>query len=70
MKKITSILVMLFVMLFAINVKAGSIDEIYSTIYKVDSNGINNGDLYNRMPTAIKKEILYQLHLYYIMQVD
>lgn len=66
MKKITSILVMLFVMLFAINVKAGSIDEIYSTIYKVDSNGINDGNLYNSMPTAIKKgdtvSVAYALH--------
>lgn len=51
MKRITSTLVILFIMLFAINVKANSIHDIYSTIYKGD----NTSELYNLMPTEVEK---------------
>ena len=52
MKKVTSILIMLFVMLFTINVKAGNIFEMYPTIQK----GNETGELYNSMPTEVDKQ--------------
>ncbi len=52
MKKLTSILIMLFVMLFTINVKAGNIFEMSPTIQK----GNETGYLYNSMPTEVDKE--------------
>ena len=53
MKKIASTLIMLFVILFAINVKAGDVSGIYTTIYK---DGDNTGRLYNTMPTEVGKD--------------
>ena len=51
MKKITSVLILLFIMLFTINVKAGDIHEIYTIIEK----GESSGELYNSMPTEVEK---------------
>lgn len=50
MKKITSVLIMLFVMFFTINVKAGEYYEIYPTLQKD-----KDGELYNSMPTEVNK---------------
>ena len=52
MKRIaTSILILLFVVFSAFNVKAGSADEIYTKIEK----GNNSEELYNSMPTEAQK---------------
>ena len=50
MKKITLVLIMLFTLLFTINVKADGIHAIYPTIEKD-----REGELYNLMPTLVEK---------------
>lgn len=50
MKKITLALIMLFTVLFSINVKAGDIYDITPTIEKD-----RDGELYNLMPTLVEK---------------
>ena len=50
MKKVTLALIMLFTVLFSINVKAGDIYDITPTIEKD-----RDGELYNLMPTLVEK---------------
>ena len=56
MKKITSTLIMLVIMLFAINVKASNPYFVRTDFYKVSNNTTNTGDLYNSMPTEIGRD--------------
>ncbi len=58
MKKITSTLILLFIMLFAINVKAGYLYNIVSSLEKSE----DTGSLYNLMPTEVKKGDIVTVH--------
>ena len=51
MKKVTSVIVMIFVMFFAINVKAYEWQSVNPTLEKGD----NSSELYNSMPTEVQK---------------
>ncbi len=64
MKKITSTLLMLVIMLFTINVKASDLADIHTEIYKVGSNDtVNTGTLYNSMPTEVTRNETFSVRI-------